>query len=138
MERCGGSAQLYQGDSHVSAGWLTDDRSRLKDTLCSHFPSSKIVNLWRFKFQLEPITISREVFRAITEPGVTVPATGSHWQPLLPSLNKERLRQMSAQFSPPVITQSAVIHSISSNYITEALTYIYIYVICTTINVLTY
>ena len=77
--------------------WLTDDRSRLKDTLCSHFPSSKIVNLWRFNFQLEPITISREVFLAITEPGVTVPATGSHWQPLLPSLNKERLRQMSAE-----------------------------------------
>ena len=62
-------------------GWLTDDRSRLKDTLCSHFPSSKIVNLWRFNFQLEPITISREVFPAITEPGVTVPATDSLWQP---------------------------------------------------------
>ena len=58
--------------------WLTDDRSRLKDTLCSHFPSSKIVNLGRFNFQLEPITISREVFLAITEPGVTVPATASH------------------------------------------------------------
>ena len=78
MERYGGSAQLYQGDSHVSAGWLTDDRSRLKDTLCSHFPSSKIVNLGRFNFQLEPITISREVFLAITEPGVTEPATTSH------------------------------------------------------------
>ena len=48
--------------------WLTDDRSRLKDTLCSHFPSSKIVNLGRFNFQLEPITISREVFLPITEP----------------------------------------------------------------------
>ena len=40
----------------VTADWWQED------TLCSHFPSSKIVNLASFNFQLEPITISREVF----------------------------------------------------------------------------
>ena len=75
----------------------------LKDTLCSHFPSSKIVNLGRFNFQLEPITISREVFLAITKPGVTVPAS-SHWLPLTASLTKQRkIKTNVGSVSPPVI-----------------------------------
>ena len=87
----------------------------LKDTLCSHFPSSKIVNLGRFNFQLEPITISREVFLAITEPGVTVPAS-SHWLPLTASLTKQRKIKTNVGSVSPAVIMYKVRHISKGKY----------------------